>query len=484
MAARQASGWRIDVVEPAPEATATRQRIAAVASESSQVHILLAGDAPSLSDSPLAASDHHIRSPLVPTFTIESVALSSMGFDEEYCTDWPYGDLDGDGDSQAAVGRICARTPEQLRSMLARSLAFESRGSGDWQYRMQLTAGIGGFSPLADMAIEAFTRTLLTQALPPAVDLQVTQAASSSFYFPSLRGFHAATIQSLQQPGLLWVYTGHGWYDQLDRVGTIQQHYPILEAADAARLSANPAPPVAALFACYSGAFDWDKPCLAESMLAAPHGPVAVLAASRTSMPYGLGTLAMRLLPRTYAADPQTLGQLVAGAKTSVATIDEQSQGQLDRLLAAMATALSPTGHDLAAERLEHLGLVNLLGDPTMSLPSFSSLPVSAQVDTGQITVSGVAPTAGDLVVETRRVRGSVSRQLRQVQPTSDADYQHRHQLANDSLLASHRIAVTAGDFRVALPLPDADVRTACVRVLLTTEGQSHWGCQTIALPR
>ena len=49
---------------------------------------------------------------------------------------------------------------------------------------------------------------------------------------------------------------------------------------------------------CYAGAIDARRTCLAAEMLRAPGGPVAVVAASRVTMPYATTLLTLGLMRR------------------------------------------------------------------------------------------------------------------------------------------------------------------------------------------
>ncbi len=51
------------------------------------------------------------------------------------------------------------------------------------------------------------------------------------------------------------------------------------------------AAPIAIMLACYTAAFDQPQDCLAEQMLKAEGGPVAVYGGSRVTMPYAMSVM-------------------------------------------------------------------------------------------------------------------------------------------------------------------------------------------------
>ena len=51
---------------------------------------------------------------------------------------------------------------------MAKILAYErSQEFGPWRQRVNLIAGVGGFSPILDTVIETATSKLLTSCIPP-----------------------------------------------------------------------------------------------------------------------------------------------------------------------------------------------------------------------------------------------------------------------------------------------------------------------------
>ena len=124
--------------------------------------------------------------------------------------------------------------------------------------------------------------------------------------------------------------------------------------------------PIAIFLACYTGAYDLPYDCLAEQMLRAPGGPVAVFAGSRVTMPYGMAVLGTGLMDEYFRQQRETLGEVILYAKRQM--MDDDPDRTDRKLLDLLARAMSPDPQLLHAERQEHLLLFNLFGDPLLRL--------------------------------------------------------------------------------------------------------------------
>ncbi len=97
--------------------------------------------------------------------------------------------------------------------------------------------------------------------------------------------------------------------------------------------------------ACSTGAFDKPEDCLAEDLLRADCGPVAILASSRVAMPYGLSVFATEALQAGLVEQTPTLGEVVRLAKVRAlkpldAASDQRSTTR--KLLDSTAGLLTP----------------------------------------------------------------------------------------------------------------------------------------------
>ena len=401
--------------------------------------------------------------PLLPAWYRRSTAMVKLGGDELLATDSPYADIDDDERPDLAIGRIPADTAEQVQQVLERSMAYERQlDFGLWRRDVRIVAGVGGFGALADSAIEMTTSRFLTDRVPAWCNVNMTYASPNSPFCPDPFQFSQATVDQLDAGSQFWVYIGHGHVKHLDFVRVDDQHLGILDSTQIKNAAQHARPPIALFLACYTGAFDAREDCLSEQMMMSPSGPVAALAATRVTGPYGLATLASGMLDECYIAKSETLGDVIMCSKRRMLEQDEPLEKMTGKasaqmqLITAMASALSPPGHDLMTERLEHVWQVNLLGDPLLRLhhPQAIDIKATPRILPGEtISINGTAPQAGQATVELTLPRDRTHKDLFIAGKfTTDTDIRSKMQStysqANNRVLLTQKIDLAApGDF-------------------------------------
>ena len=491
---REAQGHCIAELDTAADSKTIRAAIAQVAAAQTEPirYVLLAGDV-----SADTASN-------VPTCYYDSTAMSQFGGEASIASDNPYADLDGDNVPDLAIGRIPADSAEQLRQVLARVMAFEQQGDfSSWRRDVHVVAGVGGFGAIADSVIEMTTRRFLADRIPGWSELSMTQASVDSHYCPDPWRFSEACIDRMNQGGMFWVYIGHGQVKALDYVRAGEDWLPILTHDHVPAVNVGRHPPIAIFLACYTGAFDAIEDSLAEELMLSPTGPIASLAASRVSGPYGLAMLSDGLLSSCFDEQAGTLGDVVLHAKQrllqdpkppEISPRESNSPGSTDhtsghtsgsmnqlQLIGAIASALSPSEYDLAAERREHVWLMNLLGDPMLRLclPGPLSLQVAERAAPGEtIQIVGNSDVPGQLRVELVLRRDQVRKELDGVavdliSERGRAGFQQRYQAANQHiLLKQERFLEAPGGFQFDLRIP-AELPRGKYAVRAYLEGQA-----------
>lgn len=316
----------------------------------------------------------------VPPASTPSSVIRTYGPEVDVASDAPHGQSVG----ADVVARLPFNEPEALAAYLRRVTQREVTPATWGDLRLQMAAGVGGFSPLIDAAIEQAATGLLNRLAPPEATmslvrygLEPARAAGSALAAPTRGGF--------------WVWMGHGHRAALPGV------------ADESLVDACGGADVAVLLACYTGDFAAAGRCVAERLLEADQGPLAVVAATRVTMPYGNTRLGAELLMGLRGERRAPLGGLFADARSRslAASMPVELRG-LDQLAALLGADLGL----LDAERHEHAQAYHLLGDPLLSLNRVSPLAVGASeriVGEEPLAVRGVAPFAGRLRVEIAR---------------------------------------------------------------------------------
>lgn len=479
LAHRQAQGHHVQLVSNAGSVEEIQSRLRSLHSQGNLRYVLLVGDA-----EPAARLDPAIRARSIPAGMVRARVNVHWGSEPEIASDNPYADLDGDHVPDVALGRLPVDTADELAGLLRRILHYETQAAaGHWQRRVNFVAGVGGFGKLADSVLEMATKKFLTEGIPPAYTLSMTYGSWRSPFCPDPRRFHQATLDRLNEGCLFWVYIGHGQRRYLDRVQVPGGAFHILDTDDTARLQVAEGAPIAIFLACYTGAYDDPRDCLAEEMLRSPQGPVAVLGGSRVTMPYAMAVMGNALMDEYFRERRSTLGEIVWHAKRRLAQNPEGSLDDVPRdsvaanrlLLDALARTLSPSAELLEDERREHLALFNLLGDPLLRLPQPETvrLELADEALAGQrLELTGHAPWAGhgilELVCRHDCLRGNPPPRAN-FEPSHEAlaEYDQVYREANNRQWTAVPVRLDHGTFRLQLDVP-AEVRGPCfVRVAL-----------------
>lgn len=373
---RTSQGHTIKVVAPPATAPQLQDVVRNVARSGQLKYLLLIGDVPGGRGS---AGDAARKT--IPTNYLPAKVNARFGSTPEIASDIPYADLDGDNVPDLAIGRIPADTAAELSVVLRKSLRYEQQAEhGAWERRLNIASGKGGFGPMTDAIIEAAARQVITQNVPAEYETKhiFPQAAVKGAVLAS---FALQAQQQLSEGSLAWVYLGHGQPTELDRVPTATGSESILSVGDVPKLKCSGHSPLAVLVACYTGAIDASRDCLAEELLMAEEGPVAVIAATRVSMPYGNTVLGCELLRACFRDRPEHLGDTLRLAEQR--TLKPRSDDKLRESLDSMATGISPPPVDLETERREHVLMYHLLGDPLLHLRYGQPSVTKAEVQAG-----------------------------------------------------------------------------------------------------
>jgi hypothetical protein len=218
-------------------------------------YILLVGDASFDERNYLGLGDFDF----VPTKLVISSLLTTA-------SDTWFTDFDNDGVADLPIGRLPVRTLDDARVEIGRIVAYET---GPVPSRRKLTF-VSDADPKMDFHSDAL---LLEQSVPSGFDVVDVDS--------SLSGPVAARQQILQGFGDSFIvnYVGHGSVETWS-------NDTLLGRADLAGLPASTRPPIVVAMTCLNGYFhDVYTESLAEAMLRAPNGAVAVWASSALTGP-------------------------------------------------------------------------------------------------------------------------------------------------------------------------------------------------------
>jgi len=363
---RRAQGHEILVVEPPVSPAHLQTTIRRVAQSGRLKYLVLIGDVPGAADGVLNAEVASI-----PTNYVRANVNTRWGSEPTIATDVPYADVDGDGVPDLAVGRIPADSAEELAAVVRKVIRYEQQVEcGPSARRLNVVTGVGGFGVMTDALIEAAGRQVIQQVVPATYEVRHMFANPTHPSCPPPAEFAAHVRGQLSEGCLAWIYLGHGLPTELDRVRTpTGDEGPILSVEDVPQLrcsSATAAAPLAVLVACYTGAIDAPRDCLAEELSLCEQGPIAVIAATRVTMPYGNTILGYELLRACLHDRPAALGDILRLAQCRA--LGDSTGDTLRTSLDALASGISPPQVDLPAERHEHVLMYQLLGDPLLRL--------------------------------------------------------------------------------------------------------------------
>lgn len=465
--------------------------------------VLLCGDVAKANKTLLG---NFVLEPITPTFEIPTRVKLGPYITPTLATDSFYGDLDDDECPDLSVGRLPAKDPKDLARMLRRSLDYEQSSSiGPWRDRIHATAGVGGFGMVADTAIEAVTRRLFSEGIPDRFQLQMTFASLSSPYCPPPQELSRTMIRELNEGGLFWVYIGHGNVNCLDDMIVGDLEFPICTAESMPQIQIPQGQPIAVILACFAGAFDAKVDCFAEMLLAKNDGPIAVIAGSRVTMPYGMSQVATEMMDGCFVDRIETIGEIVLNANRNVwnqtalvKSSDGSESGSTEKrlrdrqkgLMEGMAVALSPEGHSLVEERREHVRLMNLLGDPLLRIrqPKEITLRGGDQFSAGQVvTVDGDSPLAGMLSVELALTRDRLPNGIKPIERYDNSEsvrdaMRANYDAASDLVLWKTEKKISSGSFSVDLPLPSDSRGRYVLRAFVYGDQDWATGAQRIKI--
>ncbi|MHC4386864.1 MAG: C25 family cysteine peptidase [Planctomycetota bacterium] len=296
---------------------------------------------------------------------------------------------------KAVLGRLPGRNPEEIEHMVDKILRYEkSSPAGPWKYRLSIMVGNPGGRTWIEKAFSGPFVQMMGQDWLSRIDPfwcvdGFIHVAGSEFYVPNDQ--LPSRAKSLLEEGQVFsFYLGHSTpgFLGLDDV-------KFLHRKDWENLKISNLPGVFFTCGCYAAQFTKSErhDGYAFAAMRNPKGPVAVICAFGES--YGaIGQLAfggmLECLSR--ARPPKRLGDYWLSVQKGIA------QGQMEPMMFKLFDTVdgSRGSTTLDFQRLEHLEMWMLLGDPATRIPLPSpdvKLTVSKKNDSGEtIKIKGTVP--------------------------------------------------------------------------------------------
>jgi hypothetical protein len=293
---------------------------------------------------------------------------------ETFAADALWGDLDGDGWPEVPLGRIPARTAREAELVARKILAFEKQAPDAGGLKLPIWAGAPGYGPLVD-SLATSALVAVAQGELPAWAEPWLQSGDPGH---ALCGWPESQVEAwnarLGRPALMGLMVGHGREESFHSMALggrsfdyrVQDAFPLDKPG-------RVFPPMVVL-TCSSGRFDGERQSLAERLLFAGSGPVAVVAATTESHPvtnYYTGVEVARAMGRS----ERRLGRMWLAAQRRARAgeniLVEQallgSEGSLEKRIS------------LGSLRRDQERMYALLGDPATLVPL--PAPLDAKIE-------------------------------------------------------------------------------------------------------
>ncbi len=315
-------------------------------------------------------------------------------------TDAPYGCLDGTRLPSVPVGRFPARSADDVRAMVRKTLALETdRAPHPWRRRLTVLAGIPAYNPVVDGLLEAMAFARFDRIHPSWTGRALYTSATSRFCVPD-KQIRSQAIEYIQEGQAVILYLGHSNAEGL----YAGPGAAFLDRGDWARLKIAHGQSVFLTFGCNGCQLAGrDGEGYGLFAMRNPHGPAAVLGSHGICFAAMVQLACDELFTRAFEGRlPRRLGNLWLAALTGVA------KGPIGALRYRMLDAVDGDPNiSQRTQRQEHLEMFVLLGDPALRLPQ---LPEDLEVSVENTITPGAALLVkGRLPERLRKAKVSVS---------------------------------------------------------------------------
>lgn len=486
---RRAQGWRVAEVDV--EAGAAAKDLADLIHATARTTradcaVLLVGSVGRDPDAPPSKGDP-------PAGTVVPAFVGTLGRMRGQPTDNPYGSLDGDRIPEIAVGRLPARSVEEAKAMVAKTLAFEAAPAPrPWRRRLSLLVGNPGGSSLLEKQLASYivgheVSSRFATLNPLWHPRAIVNMAASPFFVPAEQ-LEKESLALVGRGQLLTIYLGHSGASGFFSAGRT-----FFTRQDWQELA--PKAPAGVLLSCGCYACQlrgWGGQGYGLAAIRAARGPVAVVGADASS-DGAMGKLAFEGLVPLLASPrpPRHVGAWYLAMKRGI------GKGPIAPFVFWLYDHADGSNGKVPLEvlRKEHLEMWMLLGDPALALP-VAPAEIDLRADAGAspghaLHVEGTLPqrlanrpVPVEVVVE--RPFGSVPKgdaALPAGGPERDAAVLRRRRRANERTLLRETTTASGGRFAVDVALPE-ELPAGGVVVRAAVRGEDADGALRVPLAR
>ncbi len=368
-----------------------------------------------------------------------------------------YGCLNDDHQPSVAVGRFPARTTQEALQMVRKTLVYEGDDKpSEWRHQLTILAGVPAYNPFVDRMVEAMAFARLDRLDPSWTGRAVYSNPQSRFCLPDdkLR----SVAKQYVEDGEAWtLYLGHSNADGLWGGGA-----PYLDREDWSLIKIKRGAGVFATFGCNGcQLIGLRGEGYGVAAMRNPDGPVAVIGSHGICFAAMVQLATDGLVESTFTGKaPERLGASWLAIKAGLA------KGKIDDVTFQLLDAVDGDGKiPQATQRLEHLEMFTLLGDPALKLAATpADLKLAAEEGTApdaMLTIRGTAPTrlnGGQVHMVVERPVGGSPTDLaplpKELGSARDKIMMENHNRANHFALAEAKTTIKDGRFEVNFQLP------------------------------
>ena len=281
----------------------------------------------------------------------------------EFASDAAWGDLDADGVPDVPVGRIPARTPEDVKLVCDKILAFEQQPPAESDLRVPVWLGEPDFPPpLGNMATGLFMDYVKRYAPPWSRLWLTTSDATAPFcgWPPDKPGIFT---RELRRGGAVAFVSGHGLEGSFFSMRHRGRHLQYTAESARDELAKGPPTPPLIFITCLAGNYGSRTRCMAESFLFFPGGPVATIGATTESHPLTNAFTTLSLV-QSLPGGPRRLGELWLDAQRRMVGMRDV---MIEQLLSDVE-GKREARIDVAKLKRDQVLMYAILGDPATRL--------------------------------------------------------------------------------------------------------------------